>query len=327
MATASRRGMPSLPTCSCTLALALVAAAATLATALAAPPAVRRHLEPQTYDPANPRGPYLGQKPPGLTPRVFAPGFVSTESGVEYSITLSPAGDEIYFSRYSPTSDRDTTWVTRQTPEGWTSPTVAEFATGTRDTEPFITGDGSRMYFVSLRQGGGSSTQLWSMTRGTGGWGTPAKLGSPFSANPKMYPTAAASGNLYFTEELSSTWRSIFMARRTGSGAFETPAALSSTVNAFASMGHALIAPDEGSIIFDAAGSGESYALHASFNGAGGTWLPSIRLGDEVNSGGHVTCPALSPDGKYLFFQRGGDIWWVDAKVVFDLKPDRAGGR
>lgn len=25
------------------------------------------------------KGPYLGQKPPGMTPDIFAPGFVSTE--------------------------------------------------------------------------------------------------------------------------------------------------------------------------------------------------------------------------------------------------------
>ena len=36
-------------------------------------------------------------------------------------------------------------------------------------------------------------------------------------------------------------------------------------------------------------------------------------------------CPTLSPDGKYFFFNttRSGnwDIYWVDAKIIEDLKP------
>ena len=40
------------------------------------------------------KGPYLGQKPPGNTPELFAPGIVSTRH-YENSITLSPDGNEI----------------------------------------------------------------------------------------------------------------------------------------------------------------------------------------------------------------------------------------
>jgi len=29
----------------------------------------------------------------------------------------------------------------------------------------------------------------------------------------------------------------------------------------------------------------------------------------------------LSPDGKYLFYQSRGDIYWVDAKIIEELKP------
>jgi hypothetical protein len=29
----------------------------------------------------------------------------------------------------------------------------------------------------------------------------------------------------------------------------------------------------------------------------------------------------LSPDGKYLFFSAGGDIYWVSAKIIEDLRP------
>lgn len=42
-------------------------------------------------------GPYLGQTPPGMKPEIFAPGIVSTDKH-EFSITVSPEGDEIFFS-------------------------------------------------------------------------------------------------------------------------------------------------------------------------------------------------------------------------------------
>jgi hypothetical protein len=45
------------------------------------------------------KGPYLGQKPPGMMPELFAPGFVSTESHREYSCTFIPDGKEFHFGR------------------------------------------------------------------------------------------------------------------------------------------------------------------------------------------------------------------------------------
>ena len=43
-------------------------------------------------------GPYLGQKPPGMTPEIFAEGIVSTNED-EYALEISSSGNEIIFSR------------------------------------------------------------------------------------------------------------------------------------------------------------------------------------------------------------------------------------
>ena len=42
---------------------------------------------------------YLGQEPPGLEAKVFAPGIVSTEEFMEASCTFFPDGKEFYFTR------------------------------------------------------------------------------------------------------------------------------------------------------------------------------------------------------------------------------------
>ena len=44
-------------------------------------------------------------------------------------------------------------------------------------------------------------------------------------------------------------------------------------------------------------------------------------MGDGVNSADSEYAPLLTPDGKYLFFARGyGDVYWVDAKLIKNLK-------
>jgi hypothetical protein len=43
------------------------------------------------------KGPYLGQKPPGRTPEVFAPGIVSTGAH-EFAGSFTPDGKYLFFS-------------------------------------------------------------------------------------------------------------------------------------------------------------------------------------------------------------------------------------
>ena len=46
------------------------------------------------------KGPYLGQKPPGMTPEVFAPGIISKAGfHLHSSLAFSQDGREVYFTR------------------------------------------------------------------------------------------------------------------------------------------------------------------------------------------------------------------------------------
>ena len=285
---------------------------------------IRHRLNVAPFDPINPRGPYLGQRPPGTIPEVFAPGFISSAEE-EYAICFSMDGSEIYFSRYTETDDSNTLWVTRQTAGTWAVPIKAEFTGPYFNIEAFITRDNARMYFISLR-GGGATLQLWTMSRAAGGWSVPTRLAQPFSNNIKMYPTVATNGNLYFTEVVNDLGR-FYMARNNG-GTFATPLPLNPTINAFGSMDHAFVGPDESYLVFDAAPNAPANRdknIYVSFKGNAGDWLTPQPLTSNVNATAREYCPTISPDGKYLFFARRNgekdDIWWVDARVVFDLRP------
>ena len=49
------------------------------------------------------KGPYLGQKPPGLTPEVFAPGIISKAGfHLHSSLAFSPDGRKVYFTKFIP---------------------------------------------------------------------------------------------------------------------------------------------------------------------------------------------------------------------------------
>lgn len=55
--------------------------------------------------------------------------------------------------------------------------------------------------------------------------------------------------------------------------------------------------------------------------------IPALRaivyknLGESINTPGHELSPVVTPDGKFLFFIRGTDIYWVDAKIIEKFKP------
>lgn len=83
------------------------------------------------------------------------------------------------------------------------------------------------------------------------------------------------------------------------------------------SQAHPCIALDGSYLLFDIQGG--NY-LFVSFKNADGTWGEPIDLtqhGFDPLAGGAT----ISPDGKYLFFALRGDIWWVDIRVIEDLRP------
>ena len=62
--------------------------------------------------------------------------------------------------------------------------------------------------------------------------------------------------------------------------------------------------------------------LYVSFKDSDDRWGDPKRLGPEINTNSGELCAYVTRDGKHLFFSRKDDIYWVDVKVIEDLKPD-----
>ena len=91
------------------------------------------------------------------------------------------------------------------------------------------------------------------------------------------------------------------------------------------------VAPDESYLIVcqkKDEGFGE-YDLYVYFKKEDGSWTKGFNLGEGVNSADYEFRPYVTPDGKYLFFTSNrpkevptGNLYWVDARVIDELKPD-----
>ena len=97
------------------------------------------------------KGPYLGQKPPGKTPEIFAPGIVSTGTdGGEFNSVFSPDGNEFYYSLTNKEKKRDQIMYMRRVNNIWTKPEIAPFSGKYDDCDMFISYDGYRFFFISI---------------------------------------------------------------------------------------------------------------------------------------------------------------------------------
>ncbi len=268
------------------------------------------------------QGPYLGQKPPGLTPEIFAPGIISSAKALEFAVTFSPDGREMYFTRRLD-GGQNTIMVSRWEKDGWTAAEEAAFAKGFPSNEPFITPDGRKLYYGCNRTRPGADRAeygIWVVERtAAGAWGDPRYHG------PGMYVSAARNGNLYMTDVAGVVGpdRPAVVYPWTGNG-YGAPQRLGGGVNAPAVADHAYIAPDESYIIFDSPqrpGSQGGYGdLYICFRNPDGSWGEAVNFGNAVNGPATNFCPSVSPDGKYIFYGTYRDIYWVSAKVIDDLR-------
>jgi hypothetical protein len=306
-------------------------------------------------------GDYLGQEPPGHTPRLFAPGIVSTGL-LDRDIAMMPDGSEIYFGVAGPGYAFSSVMMTRRLPDGsWTEPEVASFVAPypAHDLEAFIAPDGRRVFFLSDRvppgaEGPAGNSDIWVADRAGDGWGEPRNLGAPVCTEDQEYfPSVTRDGTLYFTRQKRGEANFIYRSRLVG-GAYTEPERLPSQVNSGRTRFNAFVAPDESYLILsvigrpDAIGQSDYYVC---FRTPDDVWSEPVNLGPAVNvPDAQGYSPYVSPDGRYFFFmstrptrleelagQRvtqekmrelltspgtgNADTYWVDASFIERLRP------
>ncbi|MFQ3251487.1 MAG: hypothetical protein ACI9O6_003337 [Glaciecola sp.] len=258
----------------------------------------------------------FGQIPPGPTPEIFAPGIVNTKENREVEGMFGADMNTFYFIRrpLGESSESNALTVIEYKGNQWQKSVVKQGL-----SEPSISPDGKIIYFKKEY-----------IKRTSTGWSELKSLGTPFEDIQIMRLSSSSNGTYYFdtfTPELDAPLRY----SRLIDGKYEQPKSLGNQFAVGSYNAHPFIAPDESYIIFDSRRDGGygSSDLFISFRTADGLWGPAINLGGKINTPSAENYPSVSPDGKFLFFDRRKnsennqptvDIYWVDAQIIETLK-------
>jgi hypothetical protein len=268
------------------------------------------------------KGKYLGQKPPGMTPEIFAPGIVSRPDFIELSITVSSDGDELFFYGWNDLKDL-TIYHCRSVNGLWVAPEEFSITAQRPAGIPFLSHDNTKLFFKWQDP---QCHEMWITERTDNGWSNPQ-----FSCQG-FYLSQTRNNEFYITELPNSENQykyHITKVKIDKNRIKETEKVIFPDHTGH--RAHPCIAPDGSLIIFDGGGGDH---MRVAFKREDGTWGEALDLteyGFEPLAG----MPTISPDGKYLFFKKGcrgeldiahsntnRDIWWVDIKVIEKLRSE-----
>ncbi len=165
-----------------------------------------------------------------------------------------------------------------------------------------------------------------------------------FSSMKIMTPSIASNGNLYFcsSERKGEGSTDIFISEFTN-GIYAEPRNLGNKVNSKYMEAWIHIAPDESYLLFSSFGRPKDNGVFISTKNSDGSWSKSKFI-TEINENEDERFVKVSPNGKYIFFNRQydkykefskkqltkrdtelrlnspqngkGDIYWISSKIL-----------
>jgi len=260
------------------------------------------------------QGPYLGQKAPGNTPELFAPGFVSRSEYFEHSGAIfSPDLREVYWSAKANDQRYYKIYYMQMIGDSWTAPSAVPFLEHNYgERGPVFSPDGHKLYFDD----GGD---IWMAERQTDEWSTPAMVSEVSdSITRDRICSVTKDGSVYFIRSGAGV-RELYVSRMVD-GDLSIPVRSDKAIpDGYKAVGDVFVAPDESYMILELHVDERTSELFVSYRLNDGSWSDEIKL-----PLGWARCPVVSPDGKYIFIMRREGIYWADAKVLNELRPASA---
>jgi hypothetical protein len=271
------------------------------------------------------KGPYLGQTPPGPIAQVFAPELICDTRPHQWEAfgTFSADGNTFCFMRGTGV------FITENTDQGWTAPEHIKSIPWNlwAPWSPRLSLDANSIFFTRALIKPLFKRNLYRCNRTALGWATPQQLGPPFSSPDKELTCSLAANNSIYigsTRKLKHgeggiIWTIPFEGNtwaRDEHVALNFPA------------GDPGIAPDESFMVCTAKDQPGGYGhrdIYLTLRLPDGTWSKPRNLGPRINTAFIEHGPRISPDNKYLFFNRSNgwdlridsvesDIYWVELK-------------
>lgn len=225
---------------------------------------------------------------------------------------ISPNEKEAFFTIQSPNQELSKIVCVKN--NKWDNPVILPFCDGYSYLEPFLSSDGTRLYFASDRPKDKSETlksdfDIWYVERKdkNSEWSTPINIGSAVnSKNDEFYPTLSDNNNLYFTmdSKLGLGKDDIYYCQWNGAN-YSKPILLSTNINSEGYEFNAFISKDENLLIYtkynakDGFGSGD---LYMAKRGIDGEWQAAENLSNTINSKYMEYCPYYNNETNTLYF-------------------------
>ncbi len=276
-------------------------------------------------------GPYLGQKPPGTTPEIFAPGIVSTiEANIHSSVSFTPDGSQLFFARLFEKPHCAVTFCMAEINGYWQFITLDS---SMHDAfSPMLSPDGNHLLLAK-------KNSLVISHRYDGVWTQVEKLGPAINFQKRQDGASMATdGTIYFTAMFGpqSAQDGIYYAKL-NHGKYTKAKRFNRGYVGKPPDGYSFIAPDQRYLIFMSwrPGGFGKWDLYITFKNHDETWTQPVNMGPTINSDANESFPCVSPDGCYLFFNSNrkstltpahpehfyGNLYWVSTKIIEEFRP------
>jgi hypothetical protein len=269
------------------------------------------------------KGSYLGRIPPGPVAQVFAPGLICDTRPHQWEAfgTFSADGNTFCFQRVSGV------YVTENTDQGWTTPELIK-SIPANTWSPWSIGlsPNANSIFFARALGRGFNRSLYRCNRTAHGWSEPLRLEPPLSSmGNETSCSIAANNSIYFNSSRGGPGSSYFWVAPFVSDTWTEAIHINFDLSNLRPCCPG-IAPDESFMVFTAKDLPSGYGhrdLYLTLRLPDGTWSKPRNLGPRINTTFIEHGPRISPDKKYLFFNRSNgwdpgihaaDIYWVALK-------------
>jgi len=262
---------------------------------------------------------YLGQTPPGKTPKLF-PLLIGSGTRPIERITISSDNKEFFFSeidRYPPDVLRIKYY--KYLNDKWQGP----FVVFNGYMAPALSVNDSIIYMQKNLNGTAATACTYYSTRNSTGWSIPKRLLSTNLAT--HYFRGTKLKNYYLSTTFPGTsLRDISILSINGTDTIINN--LGAPISTRSNEGDFFIARDESYIIHARSTPHMAGDLYISYKKADGTWTNSKSLGSKINlpNPSWEYGPFVTQDNKFLFFSRGEiampsySTYWVKIDNVID---------
>ena len=274
------------------------------------------------------KGPYLGQKPPGIIHELFSPGVISSDINEHSPAAFSPDGKEVY---WAVTDGRMMTIKYMKQENGrWEAPQIAPFAEGLECSSPVYSVDGRKLFFTTQDRSKNWEITLWFVEKTSSGWSERKRVDSIVNTGDLGYQVSLAKDEtLYFGSARGGGFgqEDIYRSRLVN-GKYAPPENLGSSINSEFIEASVFVAPDESYLLFTRIkmeNREPNINFFVSFRKKDGTWMQAVDISEKLDSKSSAFWIGVSPDGKYIFFVkrkgRSSDMYWISSRILDEFEP------